>query len=134
MPIQWSDELITGFEEIDNQHKELIKRINELHSACRGGRGKDIIVDIMDFLGNYILFHFGAEERLMGQYSYPDTDIHRNAHQEFVKRYSELKNNFNIMGERLISVLETTSLLGDWWINHINRMDKALASFLRLAR
>lgn len=41
MAIEWTDELATGVNKIDNQHKELFKRINNLLDACNQGKGKD---------------------------------------------------------------------------------------------
>jgi len=38
MALEWTDDLATGSEVIDYQHKELFKRINFLMEACRGER------------------------------------------------------------------------------------------------
>lgn len=58
MPIEWSTELTTGVERIDNQHKELINRINKLQGASREGKGKEVIDELMVFLEDYIKSHY----------------------------------------------------------------------------
>lgn len=131
MPIEWSNELTTGVEKIDSQHKELINRINKLHAASREGKGKEVIDELMVFLEDYVKSHFGEEERFMKQYSYPQTDFHIAQHRDFIKRYQELKTELHSTGQRLITVIETNELLGRWWINHITKLDRSLGMYLR---
>ncbi len=131
MSIEWSVELSTGVEKIDNQHKELIKRINQLRGAAREGKGKEIIDDLMVFLEDYIKNHFGEEERFMKQYSYPQTGYHVAQHRDFIEKYQDLKKELISSGERLVAVIETNALLGQWWINHITKIDRSLGMYLR---
>ena len=41
--VEWTKDLATGVNEIDDQHKELLKNMNELLVACRHGKGRDVI-------------------------------------------------------------------------------------------
>ncbi|MCX7793602.1 MAG: bacteriohemerythrin [Thermodesulfovibrionales bacterium] len=131
MPLKWSDELSTGVNEIDAQHKELLKRLNMLREACREGRGKEIIDELILFLEDYIKIHFGLEERYMKQYNYPGIEFHIAQHRDLEKRFKELKADFEKNGLRLVATLETNELLGQWWLNHISRTDKELGRYLR---
>lgn len=131
MPIEWNIELTTGVEKIDNQHKELIGRINQLHAASREGKGKDVIDELMVFLEDYVKSHFSEEERFMKQYSYPQAEFHMAQHKDFIRRYEELKTEFRSSGQRLITVIGTNELLGRWWINHITKLDRSLGMYLR---
>jgi hemerythrin len=130
MAIEWNEDLATGVKEIDAQHKELFKRINRLLDACKRGEGREEIDRVILFLGNYVVDHFGTEERLMGRYKYPEAESHKSLHENFLKRFSTLKDELYTKGERLITVIETNQLLGDWWINHIGKIDKALGKYL----
>lgn len=131
MPIKWTEDLATGVNEIDDQHKELFKIINELFNACNKGKGRETIDKVILFLSDYVIHHFGTEERLMTRYNYPQSRSHKSKHQNFLKGYSDLKRELEISEERLIAIIGTNQLLGDWWINHIGKVDKALGEFLK---
>ncbi len=131
MAIEWTEDLATGVKEIDDQHKELFKRINRLLDACKRGEGREEIDKVILFLGNYVTDHFGTEERLMNRYGYPEAESHKTLHENFLKRFSELKDELYTKGERLIAVIETNQLLGDWWISHIGKVDRVLGDFLK---
>ena len=48
--ITFDDNLITGNDTIDNQHEELIKRIQQFVAACESGYGKDKAIKMLDYL------------------------------------------------------------------------------------
>ncbi len=39
--LEWNDKLVIGISRIDNQHKELIRIVNELHEAMKSGKGNE---------------------------------------------------------------------------------------------
>ena len=41
--LSWTEELRTGIDIIDSQHKELIAKVNALHEAMKVGKGKEKI-------------------------------------------------------------------------------------------
>jgi hemerythrin len=43
----------------------LFKRFNDLLEATWDGHGKQAVADSLQFLGNYTVYHFRAEESLM---------------------------------------------------------------------
>lgn len=131
MRIEWNDELSTGVQEIDNQHRELIRQLNVLRDACREGRGKEVIDDLIIFLGRYIDEHIDTEEKYMNKYNYPQKNFHISQHRELTERFKKLKEDFLRSGLRLVATLEANELLGMWWIDHIFKVDKALGRYLR---
>ena len=70
MRVQWSDDLTTGIDKIDNQHKNLIIKVNELLQAINAGKGKRQIGSMLEFLGEYVVEHFSTEEEYMKEYNY----------------------------------------------------------------
>ncbi len=131
MAFEWSDELSVGIPDIDRQHKELLNKIKELREACREGRGKELIDEMMAFLERYINDHFSCEERYMKEFNYPQMVFHVKEHTDFTKRYLELRDELRKRGWRLYTTLETKDLLGLWWINHISKVDRELGRFLK---
>ena len=131
MSIEWTKDLATDVNEIDDQHKELLKNMNELLIACRHGKGREVIDKLMLFLSDYVVHHFGTEERFMDSYNYESSQSHKSQHEYFKKKFSDIRRRLEINGGRLTAVVEITQLLGDWLINHIGKVDKALGEFLK---
>lgn len=129
MPLVWNDSLLTGINIIDNQHKELFKRINELLDSA--GQSKAKIQELTGFLQNYIINHFGTEERLMAKTSYSDYLAHKNSHDKYSQEFKELKDSIDREGVNISLTVKMNHLLIDWWINHINKVDKKMAEFIR---
>lgn len=131
MPIEWTERLRVGVEEIDNQHKELFKRINNLLDACTQGKGKDEVLNTLRFLDDYVTVHFTAEERLQQKYNYPDYTSHKARHTEFIKNISDIKKAIEEEGVGLHLVIRTNNTVVDWLINHIGKMDKKVGALLK---
>ena len=131
MTINWTDDLRVGVDTIDNQHKELFDRINKLLDACNQGKGKGEIGRVINFLEDYIIVHFNAEEEIQKRNAYPDYPHHKTLHEEFKKSFSELKKQFEKEGPGVHLILRTNSTVVDWLIKHIGRVDKELGAFLK---
>lgn len=131
--IEWNDDLTTGNETIDEQHRELIDRFNGLLAACNQGKGKTEIKSLLQFLGDYVRSHFAMEETLQLRYKYPEYSLHKQEHVDFINRFRNLQNQFNDEGATLSLVIQTNQTMVDWLIRHINGTDKKLAAFLRTA-
>lgn len=131
MAILWKEDLATGVEEIDNQHKELFRRINNLLDACTQGKGKDEVLNTIRFLDDYVMVHFTAEEGLQKAYNYPDYTSHKALHAEFIKNISDIKKAIEKEGVGLHLVLRTNRTVVDWLLNHIGQIDKKLGAFLK---
>lgn len=56
MTITFDNNLITGNETIDTQHKELIDRIQQFVTACESGDGKIKAIKMLDYLDAYTDF------------------------------------------------------------------------------
>ena len=91
MRAEFSENLVTGNELIDTQHKELIDRINKLLDSCELDAGAVTAVKTLDFLADYTDFHFGAEENLQKEIDYPDYNKHKAQHEGFKQTIKELE-------------------------------------------
>jgi len=131
MAIEWTDDLATGVNEIDNQHRELFQRINNLLDACNHGKGKEEVKKVISFLEDYVITHFSEEEKYMGKYDYPDYMVHKRQHLEFMENFFRIKTQFEAEGPGIHIVVITNNLVVDWLRNHIRKIDRALGSFLK---
>lgn len=131
MLIEWNDDLATGNSEIDDQHRELFRRFNNLLTACNQGKGRGEVSGLLLFLGEYIRSHFAMEETLQLRHRYPEYAAHKEEHEGFIRRLKELECQFNAEGATLALVIQTNQTMAGWLIRHINGTDKKLAAFLR---
>ncbi len=131
MAIEWTPDLSVGIEFIDNQHKELFVRINNLVLACNEKRAQEIIIETFRFLENYTVEHFGAEEAEMQKHAYPQYPFHKSQHEEFIKDIQDLKGGLNKEVDRLFVADRVSNYLVNWLVLHIRKVDKALGIFLK---
>lgn len=128
---KWSDELTTGVAKIDEQHKELIDRVNRILEACSQQRGRAEIASYLQFLENYIAEHFQAEEEQMRAHAYAGLKAHSDEHFQFTRQIAAVKREFNEHGSAIHVLLQAVRLSGDWLVSHIKKTDKTMAAFLR---
>ena len=120
--IKWSKEYSVGIEHFDDEHKVLIKLINDLNDAMLDGKSKSVIGKIITELLEYTEFHFGKEEKEMIDIKYPGYDEQKKMHTIFINKIKEFKNEFE-SGEALLS-LKIIEFLKDWLLTHIVKVDK----------
>ena len=130
MTIEWTPDLATGHEAIDGQHRELFRRVDGLLDAMRLG-DRDEIGRLFEFLGAYVVEHFGDEERLMREAGYPGLNVHKAAHDRFVREYADLRWLYDASGASTAVAIKTQAWMSDWLSSHIGRTDVALARHLR---
>jgi len=131
MTISWSKELEVGEESIDSQHKEIIEMFNALMSACGAGRGKDELENALDFLCDYTVKHFSSEEMIQRQINYPDFSKHKQLHDDFKVRVTNLSNLFKQEGPSSVIVVKLSTDVGEWLLKHIRHEDKKLGPYLQ---
>ncbi len=130
MTYTWSKDLETGNRMIDQQHKQLVQCINELMDACSQGRGRDKIIETMQFLQNYTEKHFGDEETLQQRYKYPDYVNHKKYHETFKKTVADILTELKTKGPSVALVAKVNTSIGSWFINHIKREDTKVAKHI----
>jgi hemerythrin len=131
MAVMWTERLAVGVEKIDNQHKELFRRADQLFEAGRQGKSKEIIGELLDFLEQYTRTHFTDEERYLQSIGYPELEAQKRAHGGFVRSLQDLKKEFEKSGGNLVVIINANKLVVDWLTNHISIMDKKFGEFAK---
>ena len=127
MAIEWNAEkMATGFPEIDAQHKEWIRRINEFDDAVVNRKGQEAIQNTLDFLTQYSETHFASEEAIMAQRNSPVQEANRAAHDEFRGKLAEIRAWVKNEGATSVEVVELRFVLEQWLVNHICTIDVQL--------
>ena len=131
MAYVWTEEWATGNVAIDDQHKQLVKSVNDLVDACSSGMGRSKLSTTMQFLIDYTAKHFADEEKLQQKYRYPDYPNHFKMHEAFKASVNDLSKSLQTEGATIALVAKVNSSVGGWLINHIKREDKRVAEHIR---
>jgi len=117
--IVWSDDLATGINVIDCQHKRIVHYINQLTDAKRLD-APEIVGEVLLELIDYTLSHFAFEESLMDDAGYSAAAIHKRTHNAFREKIQDYQKRHK-SGEDVSDAL--FQLLNVWLMNHIAEDD-----------
>jgi len=129
----WNESLLVGVSLIDNQHRELINKMDQLRDACMNGRGHDEVEETLRFIVSYIQEHFHDEEEMQIKYAYPDVVAHKKLHAGFVARVIELLQEDKRTGPTTELTGKVNNTLIGWFVQHIRTEDKKLGLYIRKA-
>ncbi len=127
----WSDKLVTGITDVDEQHQRLVELINEVGSLCTQDAGSDKIKPVLDELVQYTQYHFKNEEQLMRQYSVSAThqQHHLKAHEAFCEQVTLAIGIIQSSPQSTMNLLaQLLNYLTRWLLQHI------MVDDLRMAR
>ena len=116
----WTEQLNTGIDVIDQQHRRIVEYINQLEDARASGHPRAEVSFIIGELVDYTMSHFAFEESMQEEAGYPFAKSHKKVHERFAQRVTEYQTRFN-NGEDVTKGL--SSLLVTWLFNHIKRDD-----------
>lgn len=129
----FNENLHTGSELIDGQHKEIIEKINKLVAACENGSCQLESIKMLDYLADYTEYHFQEEEALQKEVGYPGLEEHKKRHDEFrvaVKELHEMLEEEEGPSPRFVKAVQDNVI--DWFYRHIRGFDSSVAAYLRL--
>ena len=129
MTIAWTDDLAIGIPQIDEQHRELYRTVDQLHELMRHHR-LDGVPAILEALQRYALEHFAAEELEMRRSAYPGRAAHEALHKAFVDEFLRHKALL-AAGISASAVVHLSSWLGGWLREHVRGADGELGKYLR---
>ncbi len=128
--IVWDKSLSVGIGLIDEQHKALIKRLNDVSVAIEANIGEREISKTLEFLAEYAVYHFSAEEKHMAEHSYPGLEAQKMKHQEFMMTLKNMENDFEEEGSTRALSDSINVFLLNWLKTHIQQLDKTFGDFL----
>jgi hemerythrin len=131
MAYQWDSSLETGYEKVDNQHKQLVAALNALIEASAAGKSQEEIFTTLDFLTAYTIKHFADEEKLQRDYDYPDYMVHKRYHDEFKVTVGEMAGRIRKEGPTEELIGQVTLVIGNWLLNHIKGDDFRMAAYVK---
>lgn len=119
----WDESLSVGIPSIDEQHKKLMKMINDLHDGMLGKKSREVLGPILDGLILYTVEHFDYEEKLFARTAYAQAPAHKEEHTKLRQKAIDIHERFKASGSGALS-LEVLNFLRDWLMGHIKGSDK----------
>lgn len=124
--IEWKKEYSIGVPHLDNQHKKIVKIVNQAIRLQFSRHNEKEIEEILDNLQNYIKEHFKTEEEYMLKHQYAGYEVQKNEHNKFVDRLFDAQTEFFKSGR--VTSINIFNFIWDWFSQHILTLDKKLGS------
>lgn len=124
--IEWTPQLSTGVEVLDEHHRAIFQWLAELEHATVDQRTLFGVYAITR-LKHYMREHFATEEAMMKAAGYPRLAEHMAEHATFRARLGELQ--LKCISEDISE--ETVRFLQDWLTHHIAEVDMAYVPYLK---
>ena len=134
MFIKFSNDLITGNEMIDNQHREWFKRLDDFWHAAKQNRSKDEVIKTLVFLIEYVETHFANEERLQLEVNYPGYAHQKEQHDWYRSEIGKLVDDLQKQGASFPVTVDTLNSMFEWAAHHIKFMDRDMVKYIQAAQ
>ncbi|MDF2545980.1 MAG: bacteriohemerythrin [Anaerosolibacter sp.] len=124
----WKEEYAIGVEMIDAQHKHLFEIGNSAYKLLRDEfctDKYDKIVEIIEDLRQYTMFHFKSEEEYMKKINYRKYFSQKVEHDDFIRKVNAI--DFDNVDENPEKYLEDIlAFIFNWTLEHILQKDKLI--------
>ncbi|PLX70165.1 MAG: hypothetical protein C0602_06700 [Denitrovibrio sp.] len=124
-------ELVTGNDEIDDQHQKLLETVESILSELDTGENYEEVKRLLDFLVAYIDEHFEEEESVMLKNRYPEFAQHKSEHDLFKMRIRTLHMSRQVTNHNHDILVLTVKEAKRWIIQHVMKSDIKLARYLK---
>lgn len=130
--MQWTEKMSVGLKELDDDHKQIIKAINQLEAnAGKEARGQ-VVRQCLLGLRRYAEFHFAREEKVLGVTDFPGLEVQKSEHRDFIEKIRGVSQRFDEDPEDTCAFIndELLTFLRDWLTHHILIEDMAYKPFV----
>lgn len=132
--MMWKEKYKIGVDIIDKQHEELFKRVSAFIQTVQQKGPWEIklakVKETLEFMQQYVVFHFADEEAYQEKMNYPDLEDHKAAHNKF----KEAVNDYAIRMEKEDYpeqlVQEFSGKLMTWLIMHVAATDQKIGQYV----
>lgn len=128
---QWDKNLEIGIPIIDQQHKKIIEAANAFFLSYKCGGKEKNTEDCLNFLSQYVLYHFQAEEAFQLESQYPEVRPHQAKHKYLTAQVKFHTTRILQSGFDAGIVKQFHDFIQDWIVGHILTDDIAFAKFYR---
>lgn len=125
---KWQDRYDIGVDAMNDDHKVLLRLMDELEDLARRGNDAAATKAAMTKLGEFTNKHFSDEEAFMASFSYPGIDSHKLIHKNLLEKFGAYQRRL-MSGEKLDEGF--FDFLNIWLASHICGIDVKYGQHLR---
>ena len=118
---EWDEKYSVKVPTVDNEHKKLFELINGFYAAIANKGANSALLELVEGLRAYTVYHFTHEEKMMQQARYGGLATQQAAHKSFVDKVTDIQKR--IQDGKLVVSMEMTSFLKSWLTEHILKLD-----------
>jgi hemerythrin len=118
---EWINDLSTGVNAMDDEHKKLIDIMNRLHTEAKANAGLATLRATVDELAKYTKKHFADEEVYLEKIKFDKLDIHKRIHADLLEKFGAHIKEFESTGKLTDAFFKFLQL---WLSAHIRGIDK----------
>lgn len=129
---KWKDEYSCNIAKIDEQHKRLFDYGNELYEIISLNDGYDHYDELMNTLEElkaYTIYHFSYEEELMEKYEFDGIKDQKVEHKSFIDKIVQLQKIDIDKNQKKFS-MEMLIFIANWIETHILKSDLKYKEYL----
>jgi hemerythrin len=128
--IELGYEYLLDVPELDDQHKELAKRLNNTIKHCTGKKNdeKQFYFENIEKSIDFLRFHFDTEEKLLCKTEYKNTDKHLSEHKRILKEITQMNNDIE-KNKIELNLFYVTAFIREMVMNHIKSYDMAAKKY-----
>lgn len=123
--IEITDELLTGVEEMDNQHRRIADLINKVAELLAEDKFQEAMEIFKNELIPFVKYHLEQEEHFMASINYPDIEEHKKHHGWVLELFNKLGNSI----EDRKSARQALATVTGWLYGHVGKFDKKYGAF-----
>jgi len=127
--IEWKESFSVGIELFDQQHKELVRMLNEVFEAVRKKKSNRTLAPILKSLEEYVDVHFRDEEQKMLAQGFNGYEEHKREHLDLTASLKDFRRRFNPAANGCS--IQLMKFLESWLIDHIIGTDMKYKSFFQ---
>ncbi len=126
--VHFSDDLVTGDEALDNEHRLIFFLVNNMEGNIYGGTLPVDLNTYVNILKAHAARHFSHEEEYMAQHDYEGLQEHREEHLKFAQAVEALEEKA-AAGTLTFEAVRQTVV--DWLHSHIREVDRTMIQTIK---
>lgn len=123
--IEWRKEFETGIADVDHEHRELVRLINDLHEHMASGADPARVSEFLGEVFARIAAHFALEESIMRKHAYDEYQAHKAEHERLL---DDIRDIMDAQQDAPSSAYgdSLSTAVRDWFVNHFKSKDARL--------
>ncbi len=126
--IRWNKAFSVGVPELDDDHRESIRLINQFIDGVNTQKSRDDLSPILVDLVKLTREHFDRENRIIDEYDV-DNKVHVREHDELMSKLKTITGDFH-KGADAAPLPQEAERLKAWFIDHVVALDSRIKGFI----